>query len=354
MLDASNGWARADGVNGFRMLHTTDGGQAWMDVTPSPLPNKVWECQFPKAQMAWISYYDEKTCLLLTTNGGKSWASWAPLGVLSNDTHNYFLGETSCRFFNANDGMAEAVDYGAGSAVYNFFETHTGGLNWNLIPIDTTGTIQISDPGSSYYGGGVSYYPGGKVFIAEGDFMDGKPEGVVRLSFSTNLGKSWRDVKLPLPEKYHDWWTGPSPPLFTDTKNGLLPVWVYKQSAHNYYADSALIFYGTSDEGNTWSARPGIVEGSDNRFDDERQVNIISAKDIFVCNSTNLYVTHDGAKSWKSIKPNIDLGVKGSPQDVSKIEFVDENNGWIVIYDHIYKTSDGGLTWIELPLKILY
>ena len=53
MFDASNGWAQTGDPDDFRVLHTTDGGETWADVTPHPLPDKVWNCKFAKAQMAW-------------------------------------------------------------------------------------------------------------------------------------------------------------------------------------------------------------------------------------------------------------------------------------------------------------
>jgi len=77
----------------------------------------------------------------------------------------------------------------------------------------------------------------------------------------------------------------------------------------------------------------------------------------------NLYVTSDGARSWRTLKPNIDFGLEGSQWDLSRMDFVDATHGWVVISEIIkdypysrflsYKTSDGGATWTELPLKIV-
>src|SRR5437762_7884763 len=53
-------------------------------------------------------------------------------------------------------------------------------------------------------GDGISYYPPTKVIITHGDQGDEQPKGAVRLSLSTNLGKAWRDLRLPVPEKYRD------------------------------------------------------------------------------------------------------------------------------------------------------
>src|SRR5271154_6530114 len=60
MVDADNGWIWMENTNGFHVLHTADGGKMWTDVTPPSLTNRIWDCQFPKPQMAWISFDDGK------------------------------------------------------------------------------------------------------------------------------------------------------------------------------------------------------------------------------------------------------------------------------------------------------
>jgi photosystem II stability/assembly factor-like uncharacterized protein len=369
MLDASNGWAQTGDPDDFRVLHTTDGGQTWSDVTPRPLPAKVWDCvfpkcHFPKPQMAWISYYDKKTCLLLTTNGGKSWLPWKPLGTFDNDIHNYFLGYVSCRFLNASDGLADSIDGSAGSTWHIFFETHDGGLTWKPVRPDDqepSATIGVSDINPDRMG----FYPPANVIIAHGDMDDEKPKDAVRLSISTNLGQSWRDVSLPLPsEKYREGLVVPEEPVFLDARHVWLPAHIIKENANGSLAWNVLVFYATDDGGWTWTPRPGMVEFGTNHIGDERQLDIVSARDIFVCDGPDLYVTHNGAQSWQTIKPNIDFDRMSSNGGVAQIDFVDATHGWAVHYDtfdraphdkyYLYKTSDGGANWVKLPLKIIH
>lgn len=361
MLDTRNGWAQADGPEGFRVLRTTDGARTWKDVTPCPFSYDAWECEFAKAQTAWISIHDRKTGsagLLLTTNGGKSWAQVpAPFG--------YFTEASHCRFFNGHFGIARVGDFGAGNAYYNFCETQDGGMTWKSVdviprhpdpsPSISSGTFHLCN----LCGDDVVYYPPGKFIITCGDSGDEKPNGCVRLSVSADSGKSWRDLQLPLPDEWRDGQTTPLPPVFFGTRNGLLPVQVFKQD-DNSRTYVALLFYRTSDSGNTWAPghptlelRSGLTK---NDFD------IISLNDIVVRSGGNLNVTHDGARTWQTVKPNIDFGLEGSRRDVTQMDFVDVMHGWIIISDNskfsrygnfsLYKTSNGGKTWMELPLII--
>ena len=346
MFGVNNGWAKADkGFGPSRLLHTTNGGEDWQEVTPSSVPHRLWHFECLGPEMAWVTYFNEHAYFLLTTNGGKSWAPFEPLGDLSGDTHNYFLGGTSSRFFNARDGLITAEDHGAGSAYYTFFETHDGGFTWQIdTPPGTT-------PQSTHSGAGLSFYPPGTVVTATGDLEDNdNPEGFVRLSVSTNRGQSWRDLKLPLPERYREHWAGPLDPFFNDSNNGLLPVRVFERDTNGYPLNFAMIFYNTTNAGSTWAMTRGIVEG-----EDYLAVHFLSARDFFMYGQTNLYVTHDGANTWSTLGFRKTLDFHGVECRVSQIDFVDVLHGWLLAsgegVSFLYKTSDGGRTWKELPWK---
>jgi photosystem II stability/assembly factor-like uncharacterized protein len=370
MLDVGNGWALAQsghGVN-FRhlLLHTADGGASWTDGTPHGILDgaDIKNIYFLDSRHGCVSVCCRKKegdCLLLTTNGGKSWTQVAiPFHITTG------LG---CHFFNPDHGIASEADGGLGSSYVRFFETHDGGKNWKpviIIPPDgipqptwPPGTIQLC----SMCRDTISYYPPTNVIITHGDMGDEQPKGIVRLSISTNLGESWRDLNLPLPsEKYHDGLVACEPPVFLDNKHGWLPAHIVKENANNTVAWNVMVFYTTDDGGQTWTPKPGIIEGNTRSFGGERQINFVPAKNVFLHGGAHLYVTHNGAKSWQTIKPNIDFDRTISNGGVSQIDFVDARHGWAVIYDtfnyfpfdkyYLYKTSDGGATWMELPLKI--
>src|SRR6266498_4653700 len=125
MIDATNGWAWSNGVEGqYSLLRTTDGGQTWSDVTPRTFPYSEYGGWFLDSQTAWVSTLDRKTYaggLLRTTDGGKSWSvlvkeGAAPFKCLTGET-------SSCEFVSANHAVARTADYGLGSAYVRFFET---------------------------------------------------------------------------------------------------------------------------------------------------------------------------------------------------------------------------------------
>ena len=95
---------------------------------------------------------------------------------------------------------------------------------------------------------------------------------------------------------------------------------------------------------------------------EERQTDLVSARDMFVRAGPDLRVTHDGAKSWQTVKSSLNFGPATVDRAVIQIDFVDAARGWAVISDnfsqspdgtyYLYQTLDGGATWAEVPVKI--
>jgi photosystem II stability/assembly factor-like uncharacterized protein len=353
MLTARAGWALAYRSNFPRILRTTSGGESWQDVTPNPISEDQWQCEFPNPKTAWLS---TTSGLSRTTNGGKTWTNAAAPKF-------YFSDGAQCRWLDAHRGVACEADFGAGNAYYNFFDTRDGGLTWQPVMIippaayadrsARPGTIHLCNLCCDRIG----YYPPGKVIIVAGDMGDEAPKGVVRLRLSRDL-KSWRDLRLPLPEKFRRGLVEPSTPVFFDQQRALLPVQILAET-NDFPGFSALLFYATEDGGETWAARtapPGLRNSG-------YHLAMVSARDIFVCDDNGLLASHDGARTWRVFKPNIDFGRRDSRRYVSQLDFADATHGWIVIADStriypdseffLYRTTNGGKTWRELPLKTL-
>jgi photosystem II stability/assembly factor-like uncharacterized protein len=361
MLDAHNGWAWSDGLGGQRLLlHTDDGGSTWHNVTPTGFPyNEDGSC-FRDVRTAWVPILNRTnyaTGLLHTTDAGKSWS------VLNQTNAPIFNEASSVRFFSSIYGVGNTSDGGLGSSDVTFFETHDAGKSWSRIPLrprdpkfsESSNTFHLSNIG----GDRIAFYPPASVIITYGDTADEQPKGVVRLSVTSNLGKTWHDLKLPMAKQYRNSLCAPLGPVFADKRNIVLAAHVFELTTNDSYSDGALIFYASHDGGSKWIAKRGVIDVKQPRYGNAFKV--VSPECFLVANGSDICVTHDGAESWQIITPNISFGAT-SKRDIVQMDFVDENHGWLVISDHnefhpdgnfiLYRTSDGGKTWTELPMRI--
>jgi photosystem II stability/assembly factor-like uncharacterized protein len=360
MLTIREGWAWSGGLAGQRLLlRTSDGGTTWQDVTPFGFPHEEEGACFHDPRTAWVPIFNRTNVtagLLHTTNGGKSW-------LLLNQTNTPIFNEaSSCRFYSPTYGVGNSSDNGAGSAYITFFETFDSGKTWSRIPFtprnpdmgEYTNTFHLSNIG----GDSITFHPPASVIITYGDTADEKPKGILRFSRTTDLGKNWRDIELPLLKQYEDSLCVPLEPVFVDEKNIVLAAHVF-ESTTNGYSNGALIFYTSHDGGATWTAKQGMLDlkqpSYGNTFD------VVSPECFFIANGSHIFVTHDGAQSWQAITPNISFG-ENSKRDIAQMKFLDAKHGWLIISDNngfhpdgnciLYRTSDGGRNWAEMPVRI--
>ena len=358
MLDAKNGWVETSSARGIQILRTTDGARTWKDVTPGQFPHDASECRFPKPQTAWVCYYlSNQVNVLITTNGGHSWAQTTLPFENFNET-------SDPRFFDDLFGVVKTGDFGLGNAYYNFYETRDGGLSWQAIPV----TPRHPDPSAGLPPGtfhlcnmcrdDVAYYPPGKFIVTYGDAEE--PKNDVRLSVTGDSGKTWRDLQLPLPDGYHDRLIEPGLPVFFDGQNALLPVETFKNVDDTRMA-GAFIFYRTHDGGETWAAQKPVDISTEGM--PERDCAVLSMKDIILRSGRNLFVSHDGAQSWLTIPLRLDFGPDETKRYIQRMEFVDAKHGWIVLAEQsnqatshgnftLFETSNGGVTWSKVTMKI--
>src|SRR5947209_13991243 len=133
MIDARVGWAQ----NGGEVFHTTDGGQAWTDVTPSgahrtgpagstPPPGTF----FLSGGSAWLTttsgrdYYNGRIVVYRTTDSGLHWlAANVPA-----------TGAGTPSFANGRDGwLFVSKGPGAGQNPYILLRTVDGGAHWQVV-----------------------------------------------------------------------------------------------------------------------------------------------------------------------------------------------------------------------------
>ena len=320
MLDANNGWA----VSSANVLRTSDGGATWLNVTPNGVASLSYPAAFfMDAGRAWIvipGADDTSGTLYRTQDGGSNWSS-SPVAFAGGDL----------KFLDAQNGfILVGLGGGAGSEAVAVFQTSDAGGTWTR--------NYVNDPGVS--GAGTSLPLGGdKSGMTFRDATHGWVSGetpvdnLVYLYASGDGGHTWalQNVVLPPVDNAE---FGASAPIFFDQNTGVLPATIAATS-------NSTLFFATQDGGNTWMPTSSVpVFG---------KYSLVSATDAYVWDGGPiLYVSHDGMFNWTQVHPNVTPG-----DNLSQIQFIDANTGWLLEMDasshtSLYKTTDGGSTWTAL------
>ena len=349
MLNANDGWGWAAQQGALtQLLRTGDGGQTWTDVSPKAGSGSAYNYYgsfFLDGQTAWLTYYDSTANnggLLYTRDGGQIWNSLPP---------NQYLQNARVQFSSPTDGVAETADMGAGQAHLTYYQTQDAGNTWKVVPITAPNPEEGMPAGTLHLCnicGDQLYYDPARVIIAQGD-MANDPVGVVRISVSADLGKTWTNLQLPIPARYAGGSVAPMQPVFFG-QTGLLPVNIIKYDQQGALAFSALIMYASQDGGQTWQPSPAALE---NPLSQINNVQIISAKDAFVVCGKNLCSTNDGAQTWKTLSGSLNFDQStGAADAVTMFNFIDPQNGWAVSGQSgattLWQSKDGGATWTKM------
>ncbi len=345
LVDERNGWGLDAAAH---ILRTTDGGQAWTEVTQ---PGQPLDTFFLDAQTAWAYQAGDPTQgLLRTTDGGQTWASLAP--TLPFDGY-FFL-----KFSSVQDGWAEKYDVGAGNAWISLYETHDGGASWTQLQLTTPKGGSEPQPGVLHLCnicGDYFYYDDRRMLVIYGEGAN-DPAGKLQLSLSLDQGQTWQDQDLPFPgEQYSRGLVVPQEPVFFNDKDGVLPVGLITYAADGSHELDVSMVYTTQDGGLSWTPSATVVEQAGNpRF----SMQFVTATDAFVPCGLGLCATHDGGQDWQSLGANLAFPyVSDSQPYVLRYDFVSPMVGWALTdlngHSAWWKTSDGGTTWVEMKPVLL-
>lgn len=348
MIDAEIGWGtNQDG----RVLQTRDGGNTWQDVTPQDdlmsctqiyFSNVVHGAFFLDAQTAWLVRCKGEAFnsihLLRTTDGGQTWA------VMTEKVPGFGL-VMSLNFANKDEGWVEAYDVGAGHGEAQFSRTQDGGATWSQLmfaPSLSYGRLPNfpGDLAVCNICGDVIYHDPVRTIIAYGDEAS-SPSGVVSLALTTDLGKSWKQLAIPLPSaEYSNYYIVPNSPVFFDQNNGLLPVNMKNYAENFKLISESLAFYATHDGGLSWKLA-GVEPKSLHLTD----IHFISPQEaIALCGNGRLCVSRDGMSTWTAIKT--------VAWEKAQFDFVSGQVGWAIVQSGdataLVHTIDGGKTWTEI------
>ncbi|MBI1855580.1 MAG: hypothetical protein HYR93_06915 [Chloroflexi bacterium] len=324
MIDENNGW----GITDTQIVRTDDGGVTWYDVSPSGVGSLGYAATFDflDSQRGWVVIADSsdplKGTMVRTTDGGATWTT-IPVPFSGGDI----------QFLDANNGWVMAsLGVGAGSMGVAVFQTTDGGSTWTQ--------TYTNDPNQQ--GAGDSLPLGGlKDGITALDMQNAwvggvtYAPGVVYLYKTSDAGRSWALNPAPIPAGYEQAEFETIGPKFVSSIDAYLPVHISSQNG------VLLAVYASHDGGANWALTPTMIPQGGT-------LDFVSPKDGFVWNAAAFYVTRDGAQTWTIIPPDVAFG-----DSFAGMDFVNATTGFVLTNDvsgarNLYKTTDGGATWIAL------
>jgi photosystem II stability/assembly factor-like uncharacterized protein len=176
-------------------------------------------------------------------------------------------------------------------------------------------------------------------------------ETAYSIAHTQDSGTTWSAVPLSypeLPEWIQDTFAGPGGPYFVDSQHG----WLDMLFAGNAKPGKLL---ATEDGGKTWNwvNSPGLFG----------RITFSSLQDGWLLGYENLYVTHDGCKTWQKVNLSPPPRIRADifPNFQSPPVFLDQQNGYLLVHYGVtpeapgklvmYSTKDGGRNW--QPIKTL-
>jgi photosystem II stability/assembly factor-like uncharacterized protein len=328
MVNAMMGWALSQGS----LLRTVDGGASWTNVTPKGVERtSVGTLLVYDAQTLWVVFNKESSTSISvyrTTDGGQKWES-----AVINTTPNHGR-VTSLAFLDSTHGWL-LTSYGVamGSESIEVFQTNDGGTSWKSTA--STSCRQAISIGLPFTGdkNGIIFANQKNGWLTGFSHGDG-----IWLYSSSDGGRTWTQKTIIAPHGYHTDGGAVStePPHFFNQKEGLLPVEFRGENP------PAFVFYRTEDGGLSWTPTTPFQTAKESQEYRGFHWSIIDATHAFVSDGYQLYLTSDGSHSFVRISPNISL------EKLQQLDFTSEKLGWAIIDGGLWKTMDGGHTWVRI------
>ena len=313
------------------ILKTTNGGSSWT-IQPSGTASDLFGVDFVDNNVGYVVGGVDQTLesysILKTTDGGESWLR-KPLP----DGYIYWNSLNTVEFVDANTGWI-----GIGYGVMNkgkIYKTTDGGDTWNLQYIGTMEKIPTvhKDNYGVDDGNGIRsiYFKD----INNGYAISGTIGYARSILTTTDGGASWI-------QKCYEW-----------ESDGLLSVYV-NERGKGWAVGFAGIIYLTENNGDSWSQ---ILSGVQSYFysgDDIYSVYCLNENTSWAVGHRQggggggsiILNTTDGGKIWKTQLHN-----SGTSKPIKSVYFVDENFGWALAENGIWRTTNGGRNWVKGSLQ---
>lgn len=327
MFDELNGWAVTD----INIVRTSDGGVKWYNVTPPEIEETGFGVDLfaLDTEHAWMQKpdfenYPNSGTLYRTNDGG---LTWKDSSVPFSRGDIYFLDEE-------NGWVLADLGVGAGSNAVAVYQTTDGGATWeqtytndpndpnaqDSLPLSGIKSDIVSLNMDTAWVSGVVYAPG-EVYLFRTD--DG--------------GRSWTEVPMVLPNGAQNFELGidDGQMKLVSRRDGFIALRMSGESTQT-------ALYVTNDAGDTWTLMPMVIDGAG-------ETEFLSEEEAIIYEGEQFYVTHDAARTWVAVSPDILFG-----ETFAGMEFVNPMSGWVITLDpttnhrSLYRTSDGGATWLPV------
>lgn len=355
------------GNNGL-ILKTTDEGQTWS-----------FPMGLPSVNLSAVDFYDqvlgmavgEEGNMIKSTDGGATWAQILsgysiPLRSVQYITQDtVYAGGSGYYYSNYGPGILVSTDGGniwankaraidqpfdiwgicfSGAeqgwvAGYNYiYGTTNGGISWNLLRFNNSDYINDLVCIDSLSGFGVGDHFGQALILKTTDGGS---------NWQTQTFSNFNSLRrISFPEANNGYVVGDNGVCLKTTNQG--QSWAaLSMGTTNYFADVEFItadigwvcggdnqVWKTTDGGASWTAYPV----SSYMYDNFRNLSFPDANSGYAAmDYGEIYKSSNGGLNWSSL-PGYFNGIRD-------LVFADANKGWMITYDGIMATSDGGNTW---------
>ena len=328
MVNAMSGWA----LSKDSLLRTVNGGVSWTNVTPKGVGSmSEGTLSVYDSQTLWVVFNKESSTSITvfrTTDGGQKWQR------AEINTTPYYGRVTSLDFIDLSHGwLMASYDVSMGSESVEVFQTNDGGASWKS---DASAIINEKMSKDLPLAG----VKDGLIFSNQKNgWLTGFSHGNgIWFYSSTDGGRTWTQKTIIAPQGYHTdgGAVSTAPPHFFNQKQGVLPVEFRGENP------PAFVFYRTEDGGLSLTPTTPVQTAQELQEYRGFHWSIIDGTHALVSDGYQLYFTSDGSHSFVCITPNISLA------KLQQLDFTSEKLGWAIIDGGLWKTIDGGDTWVPI------
>ena len=294
LLRTANGGRTWQAVAGGNPIWVTfDQGTTWTDVTPLDWVGDSYAMTSgyfmdEKAGWAFRLYPEKDLTICQTEDGGRSWSTLAAAPVKTGS------GNMSVTFADTQRGWVLVRSAGMSQHSGELLRTMDGGRTWELMAKGGWATEMPfkGQPGELPFGGTITAQSDGTLWLSGGQRATGGGPGYLFFFKSTDGGRSWSQVRLPVPAGQEKGLTNVSPPTFFGDLGFVGVSYSSPQAATG-------VLYISRDSGRTWTVHGGPNVGTWPAFS--------SPDEAWQADGQTVWHSTDGGRTWRTVTPDATL-----------------------------------------------